>query len=165
MLTHFDVHAVQDFLSFPLPRIPHSSCRPCICTLGTAWQGAHARRKRSHTASTLAPLQKQQIGAETGKIIFNDVTCRYCFLMEKNGIGIYKLQSFTHVSDKYWESDKSRKAGSSVLSAASWKTTSKTVLVKKKQHFCSVPSVLTYFVLLTPVRPSGSLMMLLPFTP
>lgn len=117
VLTHFDVDAVQDFLSFPLPWIPHSSCRPCICTLGTAWQGAHARRKKSHTASILAHSQKQQIGAETGKIIFNDVTCWYWFLMERNCTGIYKLQSFTQISDKYWESDKSRKAGSSVLSA------------------------------------------------
>lgn len=69
-----------------------------------------------------APLQRQQIGVEAGKIIFNDVTRWSCFLMERNCTEIYTLQSFTHISDKHWGSDKSRKAGSSVFSAACWVT-------------------------------------------
>lgn len=38
--------------------------------------------------------------------------------MERNCTETYTL----HISDKYWGSDKSREAGSSVLSAACWMT-------------------------------------------
>lgn len=78
----------------------------------------------------------------------------------------WDLQTPVFYADKWqvlgvWQEQEGRVI--SVVCHQSWKITSKTVVVKKKQHFCSVPSALTHFVLLTPVRPSGSLMMLLPF--